>query len=207
MHRQHDPRCSTSPDDDQGFTLIELLIVIAILGILSTIVVLSVRGITDRGSSAACDTDEKTLRSAYEIYAANATPAFDAGGPTSFEDFLVEHGYLNTASDMYDLAADGAVTAQAGGECAASATTAGSSTTVAPSTSSAAPVPANDVSAGAPGSWLPSGATPPADFVGLVLSRLVPSDLTAWAPGQYAVLGDNATVAWTGGSWILVTIV
>ena len=35
--------------NDKGFTLIELLIVIVILGVLSTVVVLSVGGITDKG--------------------------------------------------------------------------------------------------------------------------------------------------------------
>ena len=34
---------------DEGFTLIELLIVIVILGILATVVVFSVRGLTDPG--------------------------------------------------------------------------------------------------------------------------------------------------------------
>ena len=35
--------------NDEGFTLIELLIVIVILGILATVVVFAVGGITDRG--------------------------------------------------------------------------------------------------------------------------------------------------------------
>ena len=56
---------------DKGFTLIELLIVIAILGILSTIVVLSVRGIQDRGQSSACASDRKSLETAYEAAIAN----------------------------------------------------------------------------------------------------------------------------------------
>ena len=39
---------------EEGFTLIELLIVIIILGVLAAIVVFSVSGITNKGSSAAC---------------------------------------------------------------------------------------------------------------------------------------------------------
>ncbi len=42
---------------DKGFTLVELLIVIVILGILATVTVFAVRGITDQGqeNAAACD--------------------------------------------------------------------------------------------------------------------------------------------------------
>ena len=42
---------------DKGFTLVELLIVIVILGILATVTVFAVRGITDRGQENACDVD------------------------------------------------------------------------------------------------------------------------------------------------------
>lgn len=53
---------------DEGFTLIELLIVIVILGILATVVVFSVRGITDDGKENACDTDVRTVEVALEAY-------------------------------------------------------------------------------------------------------------------------------------------
>ncbi len=53
---------------DEGFTLIELLIVIVILGILATVVVFSVRGITDQGKDNACDTDVRTVEVALESY-------------------------------------------------------------------------------------------------------------------------------------------
>ncbi len=46
---------------DKGFTLVELLIVIVILGILATVTVFAVRGITDRGQDNACDVDQRTL--------------------------------------------------------------------------------------------------------------------------------------------------
>ncbi len=53
---------------DKGFTLVELLIVIVILGILATVTVFAVRGITDQGQTSACDADEKTLQTAIEAY-------------------------------------------------------------------------------------------------------------------------------------------
>ena len=57
-------------EKDQGFTLVELLIVIVILGILATIVVFAVRGITDKGKTSACQADYKTLEVAIEAYSA-----------------------------------------------------------------------------------------------------------------------------------------
>ena len=53
---------------DKGFTLVELLIVIVILGILATVTVFAVRGITDRGNQNACDVEERALRTAIEAF-------------------------------------------------------------------------------------------------------------------------------------------
>ncbi len=55
-------------EKDQGFTLVELLIVIVILGILATIVVFAVRGITDQGQESACKATAKTYEVAIEAY-------------------------------------------------------------------------------------------------------------------------------------------
>ena len=54
--------------NDEGFTLIELLIVIVILGILATVVVFAVGGITDKGQKSACSADKKSLEVATEAY-------------------------------------------------------------------------------------------------------------------------------------------
>src|SRR3954466_13916385 len=54
--------------NEDGFTLIELLIVIVILGVLAGIVVFSVRGITDRGDAAACQTNLSTAETGVEAY-------------------------------------------------------------------------------------------------------------------------------------------
>jgi prepilin-type N-terminal cleavage/methylation domain-containing protein len=55
-------------EKDQGFTLVELLIVIVILGILATIVVFAVRGITDQGQQSSCKATAKTYEVAIEAY-------------------------------------------------------------------------------------------------------------------------------------------
>jgi general secretion pathway protein G len=53
---------------DKGFTLVELLIVIVILGILATVTVFAVRGITDQGQENSCDVERRTLDTAIEAY-------------------------------------------------------------------------------------------------------------------------------------------
>ncbi|MFN8024140.1 MAG: prepilin-type N-terminal cleavage/methylation domain-containing protein [Acidimicrobiales bacterium] len=63
----------TEQKKDKGFTLVELLIVIVILGILATVTVFAVRGITDQGKTSACNTDKVTLQTAVETFFANYT--------------------------------------------------------------------------------------------------------------------------------------
>ncbi len=58
----------TSSKKNKGFTLVELLIVIVILGILATVTVFAVRGITDKGKTSACTADQNTLQTALESY-------------------------------------------------------------------------------------------------------------------------------------------
>ncbi len=64
-------------NQDKGFTLVELLIVIVILGILATVTVFAVRGITDKGQENACSVEKRTLDTAIEAYYAQnqADPA------------------------------------------------------------------------------------------------------------------------------------
>ena len=88
---------------DKGFTLVELLIVIVILGILATVTVFAVRGITNQGKQSTCAADKKTYEVASEAYWAQnqAWPANDAA--------LVTGGLLRSDSINYDVGANGTV--------------------------------------------------------------------------------------------------
>lgn len=79
------PTRRNGSERSDGFTLIELLLVIIILGILSTVVVLSVRGINDRGGSAACESSRATVRVSVESYFAR-----HAGYPPTLGDLGAE---------------------------------------------------------------------------------------------------------------------
>ncbi|MER7736537.1 type II secretion system protein [Streptomyces erythrochromogenes] len=76
---------------EAGFTLIELLVVIVILGILSAIVVFSVRGINDKGQGSACKTDKVTIQTAEEAHFATKQKYGDMGE-------LVTGGFLSSPS-------------------------------------------------------------------------------------------------------------
>ena len=66
---------------DKGFTLVELLIVIVILGILATVTVFAVRGITEKGEDNACQTDKSTFETASEAwYALDDAEKVDTDG-------------------------------------------------------------------------------------------------------------------------------
>jgi general secretion pathway protein G len=59
---------STDQHDGAGFTMVEIMIVIVILGVLASIVVFAVGGITDRGTTSASAEDAHTLTGAEEAY-------------------------------------------------------------------------------------------------------------------------------------------
>jgi prepilin-type N-terminal cleavage/methylation domain-containing protein len=101
---------------DRGFTLVELLVVVTIMGVLSTVSVFAVRGITDKGQQSACDSDERVLEVAVETWFADETAATSG---TLSEQALVDADLLRAPSDLFDVAADGSVSATAGGPCVA----------------------------------------------------------------------------------------
>lgn len=65
-------------------------------------------------------------------------------------------------------------------------------------------VAATGATAGSPGSWTPSGSTPPANAAGATTAGVVASPATAWTTGQY-VQGSNAGTGgeayWNGTAW------
>src|SRR5262249_18547535 len=107
---------------DQGFTLIELLLVIVVLGILATIVVVSVRGATGDAQQSSCETDAHVLVTAGEAYFAQhpATSIAPVGSTADkYELALVDGGFLHSPSKYYDLDADGDLQPATGSPCTA----------------------------------------------------------------------------------------
>ena len=88
---------------DKGFTLVELLIVIVILGILATVTVFAVTGITNKGKTSACQSDAKTIQTAEEAFSANT------GAYTATQSQLVDAGLMHAVSTKYVVALVAAV--------------------------------------------------------------------------------------------------
>ena len=93
---------------DKGFTLVELLIVIVILGILATVTVFAVRGITTRGEQSACAAEKKTLETAIETWygesSGTKTDGGNAGHPSGAD--LAASGFIreyNAGSTKYTV--------------------------------------------------------------------------------------------------------
>jgi general secretion pathway protein G len=86
---------------DKGFTLVELLIVIVILGILATVTVFAVTGITNKGKTSACQSDLKVIQTAEEAYNANT------GSYTASQAALVTAGLMHAVSPNFTIAVTG----------------------------------------------------------------------------------------------------
>jgi prepilin-type N-terminal cleavage/methylation domain-containing protein len=100
---------SSNKQRDRGFTLVEVLIVIVILGVLATVVVLSVRGVTANAEEKACQSERKTISTAVEAYfAQNRTEVLPATGTGNnrYEATLIADDFLTGSSSHWDL--DGA---------------------------------------------------------------------------------------------------
>lgn len=82
------------------------MIVIVILGVLATVSVFAVRGLTADAKASSCATDKKTLEVALATYAAS-TPS----NPTPSESDVVAAGLLRAPSEYYDIIAGDVVPA------------------------------------------------------------------------------------------------
>jgi general secretion pathway protein G len=60
-----------SKNQDKGFTLVELLIVIVILGILATVTVFAVGGLTNQAETTSCKVELKSIQTAAAGHQAN----------------------------------------------------------------------------------------------------------------------------------------
>jgi general secretion pathway protein G len=86
---------------NKGFTLVELLIVIVILGILATVTVFAVTGITNKGKTSACQSDLKVIQTAEEAYNANT------GNYTADQNVLKTAGLIHETSPNFDIVVTG----------------------------------------------------------------------------------------------------
>ena len=81
---------------DKGFTLIELIVVIAVLGVLATLIIPKVVGVKSEAETKAMEANEKIIRNALERYYLDHEKY-----PEELED-LVEEGYLDEIPDDFE---------------------------------------------------------------------------------------------------------
>jgi prepilin-type N-terminal cleavage/methylation domain-containing protein len=86
---------------DGGFTIVEILVVVIVLGILASVTVFAIRGISDRGKQVSCATDRTTLESALDTYSATPQGVLASGRLTEAD--LVNAGFLVEPSGFYDV--------------------------------------------------------------------------------------------------------
>jgi general secretion pathway protein G len=92
--------------ETEGFTLIELLIVITILGILAAIVVFAVGTTGSNATTAACQSDVKTVETALEASKAQAG-SYDATIAALITDGYLRDAPPAAATDKYTVTTDG----------------------------------------------------------------------------------------------------
>ena len=110
---------SDSSARDAGFTLIELLMVITILGIITAVVIMSIRSNSVGAESAACQSERRVLANSAESYFAQFGTVVipDAGGAEGYEQTLVDSQLLRGTSTLYDLDAGGDLVQVVGSAC------------------------------------------------------------------------------------------
>jgi type II secretion system protein G len=82
---------------DKGFTLIELIVVIAVLGVLATLLIPKVVGVKSDAETAAMDANARIIKNALERYYLDNEEKY----PVKLED-LVEEGYLDEIPEDFE---------------------------------------------------------------------------------------------------------
>jgi prepilin-type N-terminal cleavage/methylation domain-containing protein len=82
MDDDTEPQARRRASRQEGFTLIELLVVIAVLAALAGIVIFNVTDISSRGSTAACQTDLKSVQTAAVEYYTDHGKTYPTAGGT-----------------------------------------------------------------------------------------------------------------------------
>ena len=105
---------------DRGYTLVELLVVFVILGLLATIAVIVVTGMSTHAAESGCQADSRALHVATEsFFAQTGHRTIPTAGTDDdpYETTLVDAGFLRTPSTYHDVAADGTVVPQDNSPC------------------------------------------------------------------------------------------
>ena len=103
---------------DKGFTLVELLIVIVILGILATVTVFAVRGITERSQDNACDVEQRALATAVEAFYVDSGTQTYPGTLAALAPTFVKEAPSEGATGVWTYnSTSGAVSGTAGQKC------------------------------------------------------------------------------------------
>ena len=92
---------------DKGFTLIELIVVIAVLGVLATLIIPRVVGVKSKAETAAMDANEKIIRNALERYYLDNDEYPEEEGLEVLEGGYLEEGYLDETPYEYDYEREG----------------------------------------------------------------------------------------------------
>lgn len=105
-----------------GFSMIELLLVVVVLGILTTVVVLAVGGMTSDAEETGCLADRRSLEKATEAFFAQGPASTIPAAPVAeepYEQTLVDWSILRETSVYYDLDGTGQIIDVVGSPCAA----------------------------------------------------------------------------------------
>lgn len=86
---------------DKGFTLIELIVVIAVLGVLATLIIPRVVGVKSDAETKAMEANEKIIRNALERYYLDNDEKY----PVTLEE--LEGGYLDEIPDSFEYTREG----------------------------------------------------------------------------------------------------